>query len=165
MRTHMFCLAMAFILARCGSTRITNTVIDEVAATLDFGDYTSSTLTLNPWQASNQKDHAALLAYTRECVQRYQEEAKRMNAAMRGFASSSTAAEHWALNDVGISLFIMAHAYVELEMFTEAAEASQRLASDYTYAQCWEANSWFWRPADGAANKARDYRLQGQGAP
>ena len=81
-----------------------------------------------------------------------------MNAEMTEFATSDKAAEKWALNDVGTSLFIMGTAYAELKMYGEAAQSFETLADDYGYAQCWDPKGWFWRPSEGARDKAQRYR-------
>jgi len=153
------CAAVALVVIGCGATTITDANIDAAAATLDFGDFSSATLTAGAWKARADKDYPALFAYTRECIRRYGEEGKRMNAEMTGFAPSDQVFEKWALNDVGTCLFIMGHAYADLKMYGEAAQAFERLAADYGYAQCWDPRGWFWHPADAAMEKARRYRF------
>lgn len=137
---------------------VTTATVAGAATELDYGDFTSSTLTTKAWGALAEKDHAAVLAYTQECVRRYADEGRRMNAKMSGFAPSSRAFEKWALNDVGTSLFIMGKAYAEMEMYAEAAEAYEQLVKDFGYAQCWDPKGWFWRPAEVAAPLAKEYR-------
>ncbi len=141
---------------------VTTETVAVSAAELDFGDYTSSTLTTKAWGALDEKNHAAALAYTRECVRRYADEGRRMNASMTAFAPSSRAFEKWALNDVGTSLFIMGKAYAEMEMYAEAAAAYEQLIKDFSYAQCWDPKGWFWRPAEVAAELAKEYRSRAQ---
>jgi hypothetical protein len=152
------CSAVALVVIGCGTTRITDAEIDSAAARLDLGGFSSETLTVKAWQARADKDYPALFAYTRACVERYGEEGKRMNAEMTNFAPSDRVAEKWALNDVGTSLFIMGHAYADLKMYGEAAQAFDRLAADYGYAQCWDPRGWYWRPAQGAKEKAQRFR-------
>ncbi len=156
---HILFAALLMSLAACAApTKVTEETITATAAQLDFGDYTSSTLTTKAWEALDEKNYPAVLAYTRECVRRYGEEGRKMNAGMSGFAPEKLAADKWALNDVGTSLYIMGSAYAELEMYAEAADAYQQLATDFRWSQCWDPKGWFWHPAEGAAEKAEKYR-------
>lgn len=153
-----------FVALLCGACSTTSTTkvddagIDAAAARLDFGDYTSATLTLKAWEALADKDYLGVFAYTRECIKRYGEEGRAMNASLSGFASASEAKKYWALNDVGTCLFIAGRAYASLKMYEEAAVAFETLAADYAYCQCWDPKGWFWHPADGAADEARQHR-------
>jgi hypothetical protein len=148
---------LCLLAAGCGATAVTERDIEAATATVDFGDYSSSTLTAGAWQARAEKDYPKLFAYTRECVELYGEEGKRMNAAMTDYEPFESAAEKWALNDVGTCLFIMAEAYVDLKMYPDAVKAYRTLAEDYTYAQCWDPRGWYWRPAQNADLKADKY--------
>ena len=41
---------------------------------VDFGNYTSSTLTTKAWEALSQGDHRAVELYTKKCIELYEEE-------------------------------------------------------------------------------------------
>jgi hypothetical protein len=60
-----------------------------------------------------------------------------MNASLTGFEPAEKASKQWALND--------------------AVKSYRTLATDYTYAQCWDPKGWSWHPADGAEQKAKKY--------
>ena len=141
----------------CATTKPTEQSIEAASASADFGDHASSTLTRKAWEALADKDYPKVLAYTHKCVELYAQEGKKMNSEMTDFEPSETAAQKWALNDVGTCLFIMADAYVALENFPEAVNAYRTLAKDYNYAQCWDPRGWFWRPAENADLKADRY--------
>ena len=160
MRQIFLLLTMAVFLISCTPTKVTHKEIQAKTETLDFDDSTSATLTGKAWQSSADKDYPALFAYTQKCVELYGAEGKRMNDELEYFASPDKVNEYSALNDVGTSLFIMANAYVELEMYPQAAEAYNTLASDYKYAQCWDPKGWYWHPATGAASKAKQYKYK-----
>jgi pyruvate carboxylase len=151
-------LTMAAFLISCATAKITDNDIQARAQTLDFGDSSSATLAGKAWQASDGKDYPALFAYTQKCVELYGAEGKRMNDALTAFEPPDRAAKQWALNDVGTCLFIMANAYVELEMYPEAVETYKTLANDYKYSQCWDPKGWFWHPAANADMKAEQYK-------
>ncbi len=158
MRGIAMCLAISVVVIGCSTTTPANLNLETPPESVDYGDFSSTTLTTKAWQALADKDYPALFAYGRECIRRYGEKGKQMNAEMTGFATSDKAAEKWALNDVGTSLFIMGTAYAELKMYREAAQAFETLADDYGYAQCWDPKGWYWRPAEGARDKAQRYQ-------
>ncbi len=145
---------VALCLAGCASTELSDDTLREVSANLDYGDSSSQTLLNKAWRASKRKRYPELLAYTQRCVELYGEEGRQMNAELSDFEPEPTAAQKWALNDVGTCLFIMAHAYEDLGRYQDATRTYKMLAEDFTYAQSWDPKGWFWRPADGAARKA-----------
>jgi hypothetical protein len=160
MRQTLLLLAIAVFCISCTTAKVTHQDIQAKAETLDYGDSTSATLASKSWQASADKNYPELFAYTQRCVELYGAEGKKMNAELTDFEPVSTAAQLWALNDVGTCLFIMANAYEELQMYPEAAETYTTLASDYTFAQCWDPKGWFWYPARGAEAKAKQYKYK-----
>ncbi|NNF15195.1 MAG: beta-glucanase precursor [Gammaproteobacteria bacterium] len=158
MRRVYLLMCLAVMLVGCATTDVTETSIKEAAARVDYGDASSQTLADRAWKALAKKNYPELFAYTRRCVELYGEQGKSMNAGLTDFEPPATAAQKWALNDVGTCLFIMANAYEQLEMYSEASQTYHTLAEDYYYAQCWDAKGWFWRPAEDAARKAKKFR-------
>ena len=158
MKKTILLLTISLFTVSCATVEITDEVIQAKAEELDFGDSRSVTLANKAWEASAKKKYPELLAYTQRCVELYGEEGKRMNAALTDFEPPERAAEQWALNDVGTCLYIMANAYVDLEMYQEAAATYRTLAADYNYAQCWDPKGWFWQPAATAELSADKYK-------
>lgn len=158
MRRVCWLMCLAVMLAGCATTDVTDTSINAAVATVDYGDASSQTLVDRAWRASAKKNYPELFAYTRRCVELYGEQGKSMNAELTDFEPPETAAQKWALNDVGTCLFIMASAYEQLEMYPEASQTYRTLAEDYYYAQCWDKKGWFWRPAADAARKAKKFQ-------
>ena len=150
-------LISAVFLISCATGKITEDSIEATAKTLDYGDFSSETITSKAWQASADKNYPELFAYTKKCVELYGEQGKQMNAALTDFEPAETASKQWALNDAGTCTFIMAEAYVALKMYPQAVKSYRTLAKDYTYAQCWDKKGWYWQPATGAENKAKKY--------
>ena len=62
---------------------------------------------------------------------------------------------YWALNDVGTSLFIKGEALKNAGKAKAAKAAYKQLIDEYYYAQCWDPQGWFWKPAE-AAQEALD---------
>jgi tetratricopeptide (TPR) repeat protein len=129
----------------------------ESGSTLDFGDYSSSFLTTQAWKALNANDSNSVIAYTDKVLELYEPKAKDMQSAMTEYAweSKDDIFSKWALNDVGTALFIKGEVFKKSGQYKEAKEAYQKLVKDYFYAQCWDPNGWFWKPAE-AAQEALD---------
>jgi hypothetical protein len=160
MKQTLLLLAIAVFCISCTPAKVTHQEIQAKSETLDYGDSTSATLASKSWQALADKNYPELFAYTQRCYELYGEEGKKMNSELTDFEPLSTAAQLWALNDVGTCLYIKANAYEELKMYPEATETYSMLASDFTYAQCWDPKGWFWYPARGAEAKAKKYKYK-----
>ncbi|MEM7083919.1 MAG: hypothetical protein AAF465_14415 [Pseudomonadota bacterium] len=146
--------AILLSLSGCATADLSDEYFETAARQLDYGDYSSAYLLEKAWDAYKKKDYAKILGYTTKCVDIHGDEGKRMNSTLSAFEPEVSAGELWALNDVGTCLYIMANTYEELQRYPDAVRTYRQLATDYTYAQCWDTKGWFWRPAEGAARKA-----------
>ncbi len=124
----------------------------ESGSTLDFGDYSSSYLTAKAWVALRDNDVESVTAYADKVIELYEEKAKAMQESMTEYAWESKDAifAQWALNDVGAVLYIKGEAFKKAGENGKAKIAFQSLVEDYFYAQCWDPNGWFWKPAEAA---------------
>ncbi len=127
----------------------------ESGVDIDYGDYTSSTLATKAWGALNAKDYPLVIALVKKNIELYAAKAKEMQASLKEYAweSKEKTMSYWALNDVGTSLFILGEAYRASGNKEEAAKAYKQLIDEYFYAQCWDPNGWFWKPAEAAQQK------------
>ncbi|MFC1703500.1 hypothetical protein ACFL1E_01775 [Candidatus Omnitrophota bacterium] len=121
----------------------------------DFGDYTSQTLTTKAWGAFNAGDLNMALMYTDKCIELYQDKAKEMQASLDGYPweSNEEVFSYWALNDVGTCFFIKGDMLRQAGKIQEAKEAFNTLMDEFKYAQSWDPNGWFWKPADAARER------------
>ncbi|HLF19041.1 MAG TPA: tetratricopeptide repeat protein [Candidatus Omnitrophota bacterium] len=119
---------------------------------LDFGDYTSSFMTVQAWKSLDVSDYESVKAYTNKVIEMYDDQAKKMQASLTEYAweTKEKIFSYWALNDVGTSLFIQGEALKRQGKNAEAKQIFERLVNDYYYAQCWDPKGWFWKPAEGA---------------
>jgi tetratricopeptide (TPR) repeat protein len=128
-------------------------------STLDFGDYSSSFLTTQAWKTLEdvQDADSAVFAYTNKVLNLYEDKAQEMQASLDEYPwqSRKVIFNYWALNDVGTSLYIQGEAYKRIGETQRAKEAYQKLIDDYYYAQAWDPQGWFWKPAE-AAQEALD---------
>lgn len=136
-----------------------------VRAQLDYGDYTSATLTSKAWTEMGSQNFEAALGYIAKCLELYEGEAKTMQAGMADFAPTTppeAASKYWALNDVGTCLFIRGE--IELKRGDKAAAKAtfQKLVNEFKFAQCWDPNGWFWKPAEAARKKILELEFDAQ---
>ncbi len=120
---------------------------------IDFGDYTSTTLTVKAWQALDAGNYDEVLVFTRKCIQLYRKTADKMQGDLDSYALKEKAFDFWALNDLGTCYFIMGEAYLAQKKYTKALESFRTLVDNYFYAQCWDPKGWFWKPAVAARGK------------
>ncbi|MCK5215444.1 MAG: tetratricopeptide repeat protein [Candidatus Omnitrophica bacterium] len=134
----------------------------ESGGALDFGDYKSSTLVGKAWVALGQKDLESVEAYANKCLELYAAQAKEMQDALTEYPweSKEEIFKHWVLNDVGTALYIIGEANREAGKMEEARTAYQSLIDEFYYAQCWDPQGWFWKPAESAQQKI-DELLEG----
>ncbi len=124
----------------------------ETGSDIDFGDYTSSFMTTQAWKALKDNDLESVLIYTDKVIALYGDKAEEMQGSLTEYAweSKDKIFSYWALNDVGTSLFIRGEAYKKAGDADKAREAFKALVDDFYYAQCWDPNGWFWKPAEAA---------------
>jgi tetratricopeptide (TPR) repeat protein len=121
-------------------------------STIDFGDYSSSTLTAKAWTALNGNDSKSAVAYVDKLVELYSDRAKEMQSALTEYPweSKEKIFAYWALNDVGTGLFIKAEALKKEGKSKEAQAAYKQVVDEFSYAQCWDPQGWFWKPKEAA---------------
>jgi len=127
----------------------------ETGSRIDYGDYSSSTITAKAWNALLENDLDAVKAYVAKDLELYEVKAREMQESLTEYPweSNEQIFEYWALNDIGTSFFILGEAYRKAGEVEKAKEAYQRLIDDFYYAQCWDNGGWFWKPAEAAQAK------------
>ena len=138
-------------------------IVPLARAELDYGDHTSATLTSKAWDASGSQQHDDALAYIAKCLELYEGQAKAMQASLSDYAPTTppeAASKYWALNDVGTCLFIRGE--IELKRGDQSAAKAtfQKLVNELKYAQCWDTNGWFWKPAEAARKKILELEFE-----
>ena len=127
-----------------------------VFAQVDFGDYTSATLTAKAWDAQNRGANDEALAYIAKCLELFETQAKNMQSSLSDFppnVPTEATAKYWALNDVGTCLFIKGDILLKQGNKAVAKEVFTRLRDEFGYAQCWDPKGWYWKPAQAAKQK------------
>ncbi len=123
---------------------------------LDFGDNTSAFLTTQAWKALADKPEE-VFPYVKKVLDLYTDKAKEMQASLTEYPweSKDKIFSFWALNDVGTALYIQGEAYKKLGKNKEAKDSYKALIDQFSFAQCWDPQGWFWKPAE-AAQQAMD---------
>ncbi len=152
-------LTVAVFAIGCSSMKDPEQASKASSGELDYGDYSSQTLTTKAWDALNAGNYMTAIKYTEKTVEMYEEQAKEMQEAMktgvttRGKKPTEEVHANWALNDVGTSYYIRGEALVKLGRNDEALAAYKAVKDQFYYAQTWDPKGWFWSPADAATPK------------
>jgi len=128
------------------------------SASLDFGNFTSVTLTTKAWHALETKDFAAVQGYTGKCIEMYKAKALEMQKSLTSPPATDNKEKvfaNWALNDVGTCYFILGKALEQQGKTKEAVEAYKFVSTNLAFAKCYDTKGWFWSPADGAAERVK----------
>ena len=123
---------------------------------LDYGNMTSTFIVQQMWHSLTKNNLKEVIAYDMKLEHLYSQEAKNMQKALKDYPSGSSNDEifkYWALNDVGTGSFILGEAYRMSNKNDDAIKAYSKVSSDYLYAQCWDPQGWFWKPAEAAQQK------------
>ncbi len=127
----------------------------ESGVDLDFGDYTSTHITQKAWSALAANDLDQVLAYVNKNNELYAKKAQEMQKSLTEYPweNKEKIFSYWALNDLGTDLFILGQAYQNAGKEKEAKETYQKLIDEFSFAQCWDPQGWFWKPAEAAQEK------------
>ena len=122
----------------------------ELKRQFDFGDGSSSHLTIKAWDALAKKDYDAVWAYTQKCIDLYQDEARRQQNSLQAFPPREKQSVFNALNNVATCYFIRAEALMRQNKWQEAHQTFQIIMDNFSFAQYWDPRGWFWKVAGKA---------------
>jgi tetratricopeptide (TPR) repeat protein len=128
---------------------------------LDYGNMTSNTLAQRMWESLAKNNLDEVIAYNMKLGNLYSGVAKDMQRTLKDYPQLPAENIHtfWALNDVGTGEFILGEAYRAAGKNVEAIAAYKKVITDYLYAQCWDTNGWFWKPAEAAQQKIMELEV------
>ncbi|MBN2164628.1 MAG: hypothetical protein JXR25_03380 [Pontiellaceae bacterium] len=124
-------------------------------AELNYGDYSSSTLTGKAWDAMHAGQLADSLGYIAKCKEMYLAKALEQQATLKEFAPKEKAFDYWALNDVGTCYYIEAQVLEKQGKKAEQIQILQKLSKELSFCQCYDAQGWFWHPAESATTELK----------
>lgn len=122
---------------------------------IDFGDMSSSTLVSKAWKALSKNDVKAVEIYANKAIDLYASKAKEMQKGLDDYVweSNDKIASYWALNDIGTAYYILGDAYAKAGRKDDALKALKTLVDEFFYAQTWDPQGWYWKPAEAAQQK------------
>ncbi len=113
----------------------------------------SEALTSQAWDAYNLRDYPTATSRAELCRKLYQAQAKEMQAKLTELPSGDAIKELWALNDVGTCTLILGMAAEGAGKNDQAEKYFTEVIKDYSFAQCWDSNGWYWQPSAAAQEK------------
>ena len=123
---------------------------------LDLGNFSSEAITTKAWDALNAKNYVLAKAYAQKCIEMFKDQAVVMQKALTAPATvKEEVFKSWALNDVGACYFIVGKALEAEGKGTEAIVPFKFLVENLSFAQCWDTQGWFWKPADAARERVK----------
>ncbi|MBF0479272.1 MAG: tetratricopeptide repeat protein [Candidatus Omnitrophica bacterium] len=124
----------------------------DTGVNVDFGDYSSSYLVGQAWRALPAGDVKVVTTYTDKVIDLYAAKAKEMQSSLTEYPwqSKEQVFNYWALNDVGTALYIKGQVLAKAGKKDEAKAAYKTLVDQFSFAQCWDPQGWFWKPAEAA---------------
>ena len=147
-------VAMAALLSLTAVSFAENST--NAAASVDFGDFASVTLASKAWAALEAKHYDDLKALVAKCQELYGAKAAEMQKSLKDFAPSGKEHDFWALNDCGTCQFILAKALDAQDQKKEAVAAYNVVIEKFSFAQCWDPQGWFWKPAEASKDRIKE---------
>jgi beta-glucuronidase len=120
----------------------------ELKRQFDFGDQSSTYLTMKAWEALGKKDYEAVWAYTQKCIDLYEKEAKQQQSSLKAFPPREKHSVFNALNNVATCYFIRGEALMRQNKWPQARQTFQVIIEDFSFAQYWDPRGWFWKVAE-----------------
>ncbi len=121
----------------------------------DFGDESLKTLTVKSWEALNNKDGNAVLAFTQRCIELYADQAKKQAGLLNDFADAANVDSYQQMNCVGTCYFIRGEFFKYIKDWPKAIQAYQTLVENFPFAQYWDPRGWYYKPAEIAKDEIR----------
>ncbi len=156
-------LLMLFAFAGCLVSAIHAEESVVPATELKFPQESSSELTTAGWNAFKANNYDHTIAYAKECIKRYEQDAVAMQKELKEPVPSSdreAVSSKWALNDVGTCYFMLGQALEKQGKSAEALKAYKHLSEKLAFAQCWDPQGWFWKPADAAKKQIKTIEFE-----
>ena len=106
------------------------------------------------WSANLKKNYNEVINQTEKCIKLYEKKAIKMQKSMsnpvptgvQGLNKEAVMSK-WALNSVGTCYLLQGRAYENMNKPEEALRIYRKLTDTLSFAQCWDPNGWFWKPA------------------
>ena len=131
------------------------------APTADDSDSTSAALTKKAWAALDAKHYDEVSTLVAKCLELHAAKAAEMQKSLKDFAPAGKEHDFWALNDCGTCQFILAKSHDAQGHKKEAIAAYTAVSDKFAYAQCWDPQGWFWKPAEASKDRIKELEPEG----
>ena len=118
-------------------------------------------VTAKAWAALEKRDWDGAVAHADRAVQVWGKNVRKINNSLKTYPKGADVKKYANLNEVGTCVWIKAEALRLKGDKTRAVTTYKQLVDDYKYAQCWDKQGWWWKPAEAAAIKIDE--LEGRG--
>jgi len=122
---------------------------------------TSTELTIKAWEVHGNRDIENTFKITQQCIDLYEEEAKKQQASLSALPKGADIANYQILNDVATCYFIQGESYMRQEKLSEAVEIFNIIIQEFPFAQAWDPRGWFWQISK-ASQESIDKILKGK---
>ena len=110
-------------------------------------------VTAKVWSAFERKDWAGVAELSDRSVKVWGEGAEEINRDLKAYPKGDAVRKFANLNEVGTCVWLKGEALRLKGDKARALAAYGTLVTDYKYAQCWDNQGWWWKPADAALSK------------
>ena len=107
-------------------------------------------LTGQAWDAMGQKNWDEVERLANRAVQRWGENARKINNGLTGIPNTAEAKKLNTLNEIATIVYLKGEALKKKGDRDGALAAYYTLLADYNYGQAWDNGGWFWHPAKSA---------------
>ena len=111
-------------------------------------------LTEQAWSSYWSGDYDLSIKLAKMVIEGWQDQALSLNQSLRAYPTEDLRTTYVPLNEVGTCYWVMGEALREKGDHVGARRAYDTLIADFMYAQCWNHQGWWWKPAV-AAKKAK----------
>ncbi len=108
------------------------------------------------WKSFAAKDWDAVVEHANRASRVWGAGAKKMNGSLAAYPSAHETKGYAILNEVATLLWMKGEALRMKGDKKGALAAYHALLADYKFGQCWDANGWWWKPADAARDRIRE---------
>ena len=115
-------------------------------------------VTAKAWAAMGEKKWDEVVKLADQSYEIWGEQAKAKNDSLKDYPGDDDVKSFANLNEVGTILWIKGEALRKKGDKKGALEAYQLLLKDFKYAQCWDPQGWWWKPAVAAQGKIAELK-------
>lgn len=113
-------------------------------------------ITAKAWTAMGEKNWAQAVELADKAIAIWGPQAKAANDELKEYPSEDEVEKYANLNEIGTLLWIKGEALRQKGDEKEALAAYRLLLTKYKFAQCWDPNGWWWKPATAAQEKIEE---------